>query len=96
MYGSARKTCAEARTLTAMEEASVALQGSVSAAASVNLYRRPTGTLMEACEQACAPVLKKQGIKDVVADSSSMTSSGLNPALPAAAVLAPEEDSENE
>ncbi len=70
LYGSARTTCAEARTLTAMEQAGVNPQGAVSAAASVGVKGLPAGTPMRACDQACAPVLKNSGIGDAVAGTS--------------------------
>ncbi|MES2982409.1 MAG: RHS repeat-associated core domain-containing protein [Verrucomicrobiota bacterium] len=70
LYGTARTTCAEARTLTAMESAGVSSQGAVSASASVGVKGVPPGTPMQACDQACAPVLRSAGIRDAVAGSS--------------------------
>ena len=81
VYGSARTTCAEARALTAMEKADVNPQGAVSASASVGVKGLPAGTPMQACEQACAPVLKNAGIGDAVAGTSP-TLAPVRPAVP--------------
>lgn len=76
LYGSARTTCAEARTLTAMEEAGANPQGATSAAASVGVKNAPMGTPMQACKGACAPVLKEQGVGDAVAGTKPASSGG--------------------
>jgi hypothetical protein len=87
LYGTARKTCAEARTLSAMEAAGVSSKGAVSASAAVNLPGRATGELMQACRQACAPVLKNSGVHDAVGAGGTVNPQMLSvpaatPALP--------------
>ena len=94
LYGSARKTCAEARTLTQAELSGVNMTGGTSAAVSVGPFPAPLGTPMRACEQACAPVLKRLGIGDAVAGTSGASAPAATVPVPVIPYRAPDKKKE--